>query len=104
MPIMNGIESCEMIREYERMKSWAAINIIIVTANCSVEQSKICMGKDGKIKAVAVFKKPFSFSDCKIFITDNEKSLRSQKAMSRLELNNLQSKNVSNFGANVNDF
>jgi len=84
MPTVNDIVSCKVIREYEKAKGWPPVNIVIITATCTSDQFAQCMNKDGKIKAFAVFKKPFSFSDCKMFITDYVKVLIRRQALRTL--------------------
>jgi signal transduction histidine kinase len=69
MPLMDGIQAAQLIRQYEVNNNLKPIYMAMVTGNCNEQQFKTCRQKDGLVRADAVFRKPFGFSDCQTLVT-----------------------------------
>jgi len=68
MPRMDGLTAMRKIREYERelgMDYRNYIPICVVTGNCTNEEKKECLDKNGDIQANYFYRKPFSYEECK---------------------------------------
>ena len=71
MPIMNGKESSEKIREFERSEGFEPCILIIISANSFQSEVEECMHNEGKIRANAFLKKPVSADDLRRVIIAN---------------------------------
>jgi signal transduction histidine kinase/CheY-like chemotaxis protein len=69
MPIMDGIQAAQIIRQYEGSNKLKPIYMAMVTGNCNEQQFKLCRQKEGPIRADAIFRKPFAYSDCQNMVT-----------------------------------
>ena len=58
MPIMNGKEAAERIREYEEINRLKPCLLIIISGNCSESEIAECLDVNGKIRANVFLKKP----------------------------------------------
>jgi len=69
MPGMDGLNSCEEIRKYEKsVGSAEEIPILIITGNCNETQKNKCLDKNGAVRAFNFFRKPFTFDECKSMV------------------------------------
>ena len=68
MPIMDGKTSSTKIREWEKANKTKPILIVILTGNCSEDELRLCLDKNGTIKADYFYRKPLSLSDCQNLI------------------------------------
>lgn len=58
MPIMNGKDSSQKIREFEAANNLSPCFLAIVSGNCMESEINECLNKDGAIKADSFLKKP----------------------------------------------
>lgn len=63
MPIKDGKEASQEIREYEKIKGIEPVKIVIMSANCDQSEISECLDPSGKIRASEFLKKPISFKD-----------------------------------------
>ena len=70
MPIMNGKEAAQKIREFEIENNLEPCLMIIISGNCSQSEIKECTVKDGKIRADVFLKKPVTLDELSRVIND----------------------------------
>ena len=63
MPLMNGKEASQKIRELEAKEGLSPCFIIIISGNCSSSEIHECLDKQGLIKADKFMKKPASIEE-----------------------------------------
>jgi signal transduction histidine kinase/FixJ family two-component response regulator len=86
MPIMDGISSAVLIRQWEKSQGYLneAIPIIFISANSLEEEREMIVSRSGDIKAFGYYKKPLKFTDCKHFVKQlvHEKLTKQQRQVS----------------------
>ena len=63
MPVMNGKESAQKIREFEKQKKLQPCFLTIVSGNCTGSEIEQCMDKQGEIQSNDFLKKPVSLEE-----------------------------------------
>ena len=70
MPIMNGKEAAQKIREFEIQNNLEPCLMIIISGNCSQSEIRECTVKDGRIRADVFLKKPVTLDELSRVIND----------------------------------
>jgi signal transduction histidine kinase/CheY-like chemotaxis protein len=68
MPVMDGKEATELIREYERLHNLRAALIATISGNVTESEIGECLNKNGSKQADFFFKKPTSIEDLAFII------------------------------------
>jgi len=63
MPVMDGKQASEKIREYEMVQKLEPCILIIISGNCSESEMAECLNPKGKIRANAFLKKPATLEE-----------------------------------------
>ena len=63
MPVMDGKESSRLIRELEVREGLIPCFLGIVSGNCTESETRVCLDKQGSIKADAFIRKPACFDE-----------------------------------------
>jgi len=63
MPVMDGKQASEKIREYETSRKFEPCILIIISGNCSESEMTECLNPKGKIRANAFLKKPATLEE-----------------------------------------
>ena len=63
MPIMNGKEASQKIRDFEKQKKLSECFLMIVSGNCTESEMRECLNREGQIRANSFVRKPVSIED-----------------------------------------
>jgi CheY-like chemotaxis protein len=64
MPVMNGEEASQKIRNWEISAKWSKVFLVIITGHCLKEDEKWLLDAKGRVQADHLFIKPFSIQGC----------------------------------------
>ena len=71
MPVVDGLTSSKMIREFEKAQGITShIPIVIVSGNCIEAERNLCLDPNGDIRATYFYRKPVSMNECHGFISN----------------------------------
>jgi signal transduction histidine kinase len=64
MPVMNGEQASQKIREWEKYSHWCQSFLVIITGHCLKEDEKRLLDVKGRVYADHLFIKPFGIQSC----------------------------------------